>query len=340
MKPLMRGSWLFAAPLAALLLTACGGGSVAPASSKLLPLKTAINGTSPSAIFHWVTKDAGIYARHGLDVELTPMAGSPAMKALIGGDIDFAIHAGPQLVLSAFAAGTPLKVVAAFDHVYDVKLVVPNDITSIEQLRGKRLGMPDLSAENGTAAITLLREKGLQPNKDYQIIQTGSQGSSAGIVAQMITKQVDFSALAPIFADQAVAQGGYHVLMDFADSDLRVASQVLTVPVAFVEQKPVVLQTVLDSLIEGVKYFKTHKADAFTAMKVHYLLEDQAQMEALYDRQVQLIATEPSILKEDLESALAGTVEAGSAPLTPDQLTRLVDNHFVEDAVKRGVTKS
>ncbi len=309
-----------------------GSSAAAPVS-----IRTSINGTSPSTVFEWVTKDTGIFAKHGLDVSLTAMAGTPAMNALISGDIDFAVHAGPQLVLSAYANGTPLKVVAAFDHVYDLKLVVPSNVTSLDQLRGKKLATPDLSAENGTAAISLLRERGLEPGRDYQVIQTGSQGSSAGVVAQLLTHQVDASALQQTFADQAVAQGGYHVLVDLADSDVRIASQIMTFPADFVAQRPDVVQRIVDSLVEGLRYFKEHPNDAVTAMRVHYRMDDQAQMEALYQRQIKLLAKEPTIAKEDLAVA-AAELPKDLPRISDDRLAALVDNRFVQSAIDRGLT--
>jgi len=340
---------LAALALASILLAACGSAAGIPASAGALganaanasgtvALRTAINGTSPSATYEWITKDAGIFAKHGLDVSLTAMAGTPAMNALIGGDVEYVIHAGPQLVLAAYASGTPLKVVAAFERVYDLELVVPNDVSTIEQLKGKRIGTSDLSAESATAALGLLREHGLNEGRDFQLIQTGSQGSNAGIVAQMLTHQVDAAALSPTFADQAVAQGGYHMLVDFASTDIHTASQVLTFPAPYVQQHPDVVQRTVDALIEGVQYFKGHKDEALAAMKSHYRLDEGTQLESLYQRQVQLIANLPTIAKEDLAGP-AAELPKDVSPLTDDRLAALVDDRFVQDAAKRGLAK-
>ena len=44
----------------------------------------------------WVAKEAGIYQRHGLDVELVYIAsGSRAVQTLVGGSIDVAAIGGP-----------------------------------------------------------------------------------------------------------------------------------------------------------------------------------------------------------------------------------------------------
>ncbi|MBV8083811.1 MAG: ABC transporter substrate-binding protein [Chloroflexi bacterium] len=326
--------------LATILALAGCGSAAAPAngpSASTVALRTAINGTSPSATYEWITKDAGIFSKHGLDVSLTAMAGSPAMDALLGGDVDYVIHAGPQLVLAAYANGSPLKVVAGFEHVYDLQLVVPSDVTAVEQLKDKRLGTSDLNAEDATAAVGLLREHGLAANTDYQLIQTGSQGSNAGIVAAMLTHQIDAAALSPTFAQQAASQGPFHILVDFAQTDIHTASQVLTFPAPYVQQHADVVQRTVDALIEGVHYFRDHKAEATAAMRSHYRLDDQAQMDALYDRQVELIAKAPTISKDDLVGP-AAELPKDVPKLTDDKLASLADNSFVDDATKRGLT--
>src|SRR5581483_2317007 len=161
----------------------------------------------------------------GLAVDLQNMNGSAAMGALIGGDVDFLIHTGPSLVLSAYANGTPLKILGAMEDVYDEILVAPSSITSVEQLRGKKIGGSSLSSANTLAAKRLLADHGMQAGKDYTLVETGSSASEAGIAAQLLSHQIDAGALTTDFADKLVAQGGFHVLVDFAETDVHMSSR-------------------------------------------------------------------------------------------------------------------
>src|SRR5581483_8442498 len=272
----------------------------------------------------------------GLAVDLQNMNGSAAMGALIGGDVDFLIHTGPSLVLSAYANGTPLKILGAMEDVYDEILVAPSSITSVEQLRGKKIGGSSLSSANTLAAKRLLADHGMQAGKDYTLVETGSSASEAGIAAQLLSHQIDAGALTTDFADKLVAQGGFHVLVDFAETDVHVASQVVTLRTPFIAQHRDVVQRLVDSLFDAARYYKSHKAEAVAAMRLHYKLEDQAQMEKLWERQSELLAKVPTVAKEDFADIIP-QLPKDTPARSDDKLAALLDLSFVNDAAKRGL---
>ena len=317
-------------------LVACAPKTPASASvGNAQPLKLAI-GQMPSSAVLWLTDEAGIFAKHGLRAELTPMNGAASIKSVVGGDMDSVVHAGAQLVLAAYAGGTALKVPAVLQFAYDLQLVVPSSVTSVQDMRGKTVGASSVSSAGASGARRYLKEHGLEVDRDYKFIETGSAGSDAGMTAQLITHQIDLAALTPTFAEQAVAQGGFRVLVDLASTDIRVASNVLVFRSAYVEQHPDIVQKTVDSLMEGVAYFKIHKSEAQKTLASRYEISDQAQLDALYERQAKLLERRPTPIKEDFVDTLS-QLPKGSAPVSDDMLAALVEPRFVEDAVRRGV---
>src|SRR4051794_34992380 len=72
--------------------------AVPPARGADAPQKLRVAYAAITAAFSlpWVAKEAGIFARHGLDVELVYIAaGSRAVQTLVGGSIDVAAIGGP-----------------------------------------------------------------------------------------------------------------------------------------------------------------------------------------------------------------------------------------------------
>src|SRR5205823_11050392 len=116
-----------------------GASAATPAATTL---KLGANATSVDSSFVFLTQSAGIFARHGLNVDIQGMNGSASMNALVGGDLDAVMHSGTQLVVAGIANGSQLKIVAVMSHVYNAILVAPNDIASLDQLRGKKVGAP------------------------------------------------------------------------------------------------------------------------------------------------------------------------------------------------------
>ena len=60
----------------------------------------------------WLAKDAGFYAREGLDVEQIWIQGNPAVSSLISGEIDL-LYCIPHNIIGAMASGADLQFIAS-----------------------------------------------------------------------------------------------------------------------------------------------------------------------------------------------------------------------------------
>src|SRR5947208_2455741 len=88
--PLAAGLLIVAASCAPSGQQAASAGA-SPAASGAPPkvtLRSAANGTQPTATYLWLTHDAGVFDKHGLSLDLTTLTGAAAIAALVGGDID------------------------------------------------------------------------------------------------------------------------------------------------------------------------------------------------------------------------------------------------------------
>src|SRR2546427_3175351 len=66
------------------------------AAEALQKLRVAYAAVTAAFSIPWIAKEAGIFQRHGLDVELVYIAaGSRAVQTLVGGSIDVAAIGGP-----------------------------------------------------------------------------------------------------------------------------------------------------------------------------------------------------------------------------------------------------
>jgi ABC-type nitrate/sulfonate/bicarbonate transport system substrate-binding protein len=76
------------------------------AAEGLQKLRVAYAAITAAFSIPWVAKEAGIFQRHGLDVELVYIAaGSRAVQTLVGGSIDVAAIGGPAGVDAKLAGG-------------------------------------------------------------------------------------------------------------------------------------------------------------------------------------------------------------------------------------------
>ena len=84
----------------------------------------------------WITKEAGIFKKLGLDVELLFIPGGPtAVAALLSGEVPITVIGGPAVV-SSNLAGSDLVMIAGIVNTFAFQIVTVKPITSYQQLKG------------------------------------------------------------------------------------------------------------------------------------------------------------------------------------------------------------
>ena len=128
----------------ACVLALCAFIEVLPASLRgaaLEKINASYGAISGSMLPIWVTKEARFFEKYGLELNLVYISGGPrAIMSLIGGSVQFVNHSGMP-ALEAYQRGADTALIASPMNQLEHSLVVQKNITSVEQLRGKVLGM-------------------------------------------------------------------------------------------------------------------------------------------------------------------------------------------------------
>jgi NitT/TauT family transport system substrate-binding protein len=114
----------------------------------------------------------GFYREEGLDLETLLIRGSVGMQALIGGSVDYASAAGS--IIAAGVRGAPVKLVLIVNSKPQFDLVGQRDIKSVEQLKGKVVGISSRGGAVDLLTQLILTKHGLTPNKDVTSIVIGT----------------------------------------------------------------------------------------------------------------------------------------------------------------------
>ena len=114
----------------------------------------------------WIAKEAKIYEKHGLDVQLILLRGSgQTSAALLGGSI-FASPVALPTVMLADLSGADLINVAHTVPGVQTKMLVKPEIKRAEDLRGKRIATSSLGSLGDFLFKYILRKNGLDPNRE------------------------------------------------------------------------------------------------------------------------------------------------------------------------------
>jgi NitT/TauT family transport system substrate-binding protein len=122
----------------------------------------------------WVAKEAGIFAKNGLEVPLIFFTGgTTAILALVSKDVPITQVSGPGLVNSALAGSDAVFVAAGMTSLNYVLMGKPG-LKTTEQLKGGTLAISRFGSATDSIARFALKKIGLTPGKDLTIVQVGS----------------------------------------------------------------------------------------------------------------------------------------------------------------------
>jgi NitT/TauT family transport system substrate-binding protein len=117
-----------------------------------------------------VAMEMGYFAAEGLEVKSVFIIGGPtATAALIGGDVNYALIAGVPAV-RAIAAGAPLVIVGGMQPYIDYTLIGAKGVASLNDLRGKVVGVTGAGGIAEFASVEGLAKKGFVRDRDYKIL--------------------------------------------------------------------------------------------------------------------------------------------------------------------------
>jgi NitT/TauT family transport system substrate-binding protein len=144
------------------------------AFAQLTRLNVGYSAVSADQLPAWVAKETGIFAKHGLDVEVIFFTGgTTAILALVSGDVPITQVSGPGLVNSVLAGSDAVFVAAGMTSLNYVLMGKPG-LKTAEQLKGGTLAISRFGSATDSIARFALRRIGLTPGKDVTLMQVGS----------------------------------------------------------------------------------------------------------------------------------------------------------------------
>jgi len=199
-----------------------------------------------------VGKEAGIFQKHG--IELDPnftRDGQTAMTALISGQMPFVTLADPSVTTSALQ-GAEGEWVAVNVHSPHLVMYSQPEINSVEDLKGRKIGVTTLGALTALMAQQIVKQHGMDPKKDVEIVAVGGgpealAAIASGQIAAMVT------------APENPAPGK-KVLVDLTTAGYPFPQAGLVTTKSMAKKDPQLVQDMVQSFAESTQRFKTDRA--------------------------------------------------------------------------------
>lgn len=241
-------------------------------------LNLAYTATSPYQAVLIITKEAGFFRKHGLDVALifTP-GGSLGFQAMMGGDVAMVLADGSAAVAGSLA-GADIVVIASLLNTFPYSLVSLPEIKRVEQLVGGKIAVSRFGSATDLGVRMALAKVGLNADKDVTLLQIGAQTAR---VAALQSKNVQATIITPPFTLTA-RKLGYNTLIDMSQLNIPFQLTALVASRAYIKSQRDVVMSVVTSLVEGIHFYKREKEPSIKIMSKYLQTTDREALEETY----------------------------------------------------------
>ena len=280
----------------------------------------------------WIAREAGLLQKYNLDFQLVFIASSPAVTAaMLGGDAEIALTGGEGNIRAYVQGATDFVFIGAVKNVLTHSILARQEIKRPEDLKGKKIGINRIGSNPHFFAVQALRQKGLDPTKDVQFIQSGG---SPETLAALVSGSLDAASLNPPADTQAISQGFHYVIYG---PDQRVPY----VATAFVTLRPVlakrtqVVGQFMHAMAEAAKIIHTDKEFTYKVLGKYLRVTDRKVLDASYNTEIKAVESRLEIRPEGIQGILdeVAKVDPRARKVKPEEL---IDRRFLEEMDKGG----
>ncbi|NNN20324.1 MAG: ABC transporter substrate-binding protein [Acidimicrobiaceae bacterium] len=320
-----------------LLVSACGGSTPSSATSgnttttsNSIPTTINMAYTAPVAdqLLPLIAKQAGLFAKYGVNVNITYLSATAALDGLVGGKIQMSVFDSPEPEV-AVAAGQQIKWIAEWEHHANLYLLGGPGITSVKDLAGKAIA--ETVAGSTTAVLTqvALNQAGVLSSAHLEPV-----GNVGATLSAFLAGSVQATIAGP--PNQTVLLSkvpGSSILVDYTKSFPWVGGG-LAASTAWTSKNVAATVDVVKALQDAVVYFKSHEAESVAVIEkaTH---ADSANATAGYQAMLSIIDATSSIVpsvtvETDVLKAMA-PVSPATAKLTG---ASVIDTTYAQAASK------
>lgn len=227
----------------------------------------------------WIPYEAGIFRKHGLDIELLYVGGGGrAAQVVQSGEIPLGIFTGGAVVNSTLAGGDLVAVASAI-NVIPFFLMARPEIRQIEDLKGKKIGVTRFGSATDFALLYAEQKWPIKRGKDFAVIQLG--GHPEMLIA-LKTGTLDAATLNPEFTFLARKEG-LKELMDMSASGLTFPTSAIGTTRSFIRRSENTVRKFVRGFVEGNHFMKTNRGFSVEVLRKYLKNEDTAFLNAMYD---------------------------------------------------------
>ena len=279
----------------------------------------------------WVMKDAGYFKQEGLDADLIYIASSSTMaQAMMAGEVAIST-ANSQAVVDTGLQGGDLVAVGAFVNFVALYVITAPEIKSVQDLRGKPVGVTRFGATTDFAMQMFLKKYGLEPVRDVPIIQIGGVPE----LAAALSKKSIYAAALSYPMGLVAQQAGMKVLANLAKEEIPFLHQGLTTTGKFMRERRAQAKAFVRAYGRAVHFMHNRKEESKAIVSRYTKVTDPTMLEGTMQYAYDFVQKIPLVKREAIQVTLDESGKKNpKAKLAKAE--QFYDNSLVEELIKEG----
>ena len=199
-----------------------------------------------------------------------------------------------------------MYIIGSLSNKVNYTVIGARDVKSVEDLKGKIVGVTGAGAFSDFAVRMFLKNHGVDPDKDVTLRPIG------GTVVRATALEKGLIAAAPFSAEEAVGllKKGFPMISNLAES-LAIPQSVLVTRGEMLEKYPETTKRFLKAVIQGVRFVRSNKKDALQAGYDAGLKGDPDIVSRAYDLYSAAYTTDLSVAADGMQLMLDEDIRTG-----------------------------
>ena len=292
-------------------------------------LRISYSGVSGQNLPFWVTYEAGLYKKYGLNTEMVLISGGLTnIQAMMANEIAFT-YLGGASPIQAIVQGADLVILATAYGLMPYGMIASKNIHAPAELKGKRVAVSRLGGIEETAARVALDQLGVGA-KNVTFLQAGPDPVR---IAAIESGAAQATMLAP--PGLFVATGrGLNILADLGNLKIKYPTSVITARRVYLAQNRPVVKKFLMAMVEGLHLYRQNKT---FAVQVLQKFTKQATAEVLSQTYDYFSKNTPAMPLTDPAAIQAGLPTDKPTNRKPEEF---YDNSILEELAREGFIKT
>jgi len=258
--------------------------------------------SSASGVFAglWVAQEGKIFEKYDIDSQLVLIAsGSLMVQAMLGGELPIAGAVGSAAV-DASLGGADIVMFGSMVKVPAFYIMALPEIKTVNDLRGKTVGVTRFGSSTDFTMRYVLRKQGLEPGKDVTLIQTGDLFAAAAMLRTRAIVAAPFSSPTNLRAEEA----GARVLMNMGKAGVYFPHDAFMARRSFINANTDLVRRFLKAYSEAVYRLFTDKEISRRAIARYARAQDSKTLDTVYQYALDYVDKIPYNTREGIQEVL------------------------------------